>query len=163
MRNQLIGMAGVYYVAAELCRRGYLALPTTRNLRAFDLVVMNQETGKSIGIEVKTREPKKGESRIQFTVIQATGESILYGDALEKRIKSHYVFVCLPPRGHPKFFIVPKNDVKRLTKESIECYFEMRKHPRKPKEQVLKSSAPVGPYLKQLEKYQDKWELLELK
>ena len=158
-RNQLIGMAGVYYVAAELCRRGYIALPTSRNLRAFDLIVMDQETGRSVGVEVKTREPRKGE-KVQFKVIQATGESILYGDALEKRIKSCYVFVCLPPEEQPTFYIVPRDDVVRLVKESVKYYFETRKHPRKTREQILKSRYPVGPYLELLKKYKDKWELL---
>lgn len=53
-KQQASGMAGVYYVAAELSRRGYTALVTTRNARAMDIVAINDNNGKSIYVQVKT-------------------------------------------------------------------------------------------------------------
>lgn len=53
--NNLVGTAGEYYVCAELCRRGYLALLTPKNNPIFDVVVTNASGSKSAAIQVKTR------------------------------------------------------------------------------------------------------------
>jgi hypothetical protein len=53
--NNLVGTAGEYYVCAELCRRGYLALLTPKNNPLFDVVVTNAEGTKAVSIQVKTR------------------------------------------------------------------------------------------------------------
>ncbi len=53
--NTLIGTAGEYYVCAELCRLGYLALLTPKNNPLFDVVVTNVDGTTSISIQVKTR------------------------------------------------------------------------------------------------------------
>jgi len=50
----LIGIAGVHYVAAELSRRGMIALPTIRNTAAYDLVVVTPDGKKHANIQVKT-------------------------------------------------------------------------------------------------------------
>jgi hypothetical protein len=52
-RNALIGIAGVHYVASELSRRGLIALPTTKNLAAFDILAANMEGTKHANIQVK--------------------------------------------------------------------------------------------------------------
>lgn len=51
--NALIGIAGVHYVAAELSRRGMVALPTTRNTAGYDIVVVTAEGTKHANIQVK--------------------------------------------------------------------------------------------------------------
>jgi hypothetical protein len=53
--NTLIGTAGEYYVCAELCRLGYLALLTPKNNPLFDVVVTNVNGTRSASIQVKTR------------------------------------------------------------------------------------------------------------
>lgn len=53
--NNLVGTAGEYYVCAELCRRGYLALLTPKNNPIFDVVVTNADGSKSVSVQVKTR------------------------------------------------------------------------------------------------------------
>jgi hypothetical protein len=53
--NNLIGTAGEYYVCAELCRIGYLALLTPKNNPLFDVVATNVEGTTSVSIQVKTR------------------------------------------------------------------------------------------------------------
>jgi len=50
--NQLTGIAGTYYVAAELSRMGYLAYPTSRNVGEVDILAANPRTGKSVSIQV---------------------------------------------------------------------------------------------------------------
>lgn len=53
--NTLVGTAGEYYVCAELCRLGYLALLTPKNNPLFDVVATNVDGTTSISIQVKTR------------------------------------------------------------------------------------------------------------
>jgi len=55
---QISGMAGVYYVAYELSRRGYIALPTNRNVAGFDIVVSNQKGLRHTTLQVKTLQSK---------------------------------------------------------------------------------------------------------
>jgi hypothetical protein len=55
MANNLVGTAGEYYVCAELCRRGYLALLTPKNNPLFDVVATNANGSTSVSIQVKTR------------------------------------------------------------------------------------------------------------
>lgn len=52
--SQISGAAGVYYVAFELSRLGYIALPTNRNVRGFDIIVSDQTGLKHASIQVKT-------------------------------------------------------------------------------------------------------------
>ena len=50
--SEISGMAGVYYVESELSRRGYIALPTNRNVAGFDMIVSRGT--KHVGLQVKT-------------------------------------------------------------------------------------------------------------
>ena len=53
--NNLVGTAGEYFVCAELCRRGYLALLTPKNNPIFDVVATTSDGSKTVSIQVKTR------------------------------------------------------------------------------------------------------------
>ena len=50
----LTGVAGEYFVAAELSLRGYVASITLRNTKGIDIVVSNEEGNKTVNIQVKT-------------------------------------------------------------------------------------------------------------
>jgi hypothetical protein len=52
-KNALIGIAGVHHVASELSRRGLIALPTTKNLAAFDILASNISGTRHANIQVK--------------------------------------------------------------------------------------------------------------
>jgi hypothetical protein len=53
-KHQLTGMTGVYLVAAELSRQGYIASPTSRSAQGADLLVTDIECKKSFVVQVKT-------------------------------------------------------------------------------------------------------------
>lgn len=59
LSKQLSGIAGEYYVAAELSRRGYLAAITLRNSEGVDILVSNSKGNKLFSIQVKTTQNKK--------------------------------------------------------------------------------------------------------
>lgn len=52
--KQLTGMRGVYLVAAELCRRGFIASPTSRSAIGVDILVTDQECQMAYAVQVKT-------------------------------------------------------------------------------------------------------------
>lgn len=53
--NSLVGNTGEYYVCAELCKRGYLALITPKNNPLFDIVAATPDGTKTVYVQVKTR------------------------------------------------------------------------------------------------------------
>ena len=52
--SRLTGIAGVHYVVSALSRRGLIALPTIRNLAAYDIIVASMDGRKHANIQVKT-------------------------------------------------------------------------------------------------------------
>lgn len=53
-----IGIAGVHHVVFELSRRGLVALPTTRNTAAYDILVVRTDGRRHANIQVKTSQKK---------------------------------------------------------------------------------------------------------
>lgn len=57
----LCGVAGEYFVAAELSRRGYVASLTLRNTRGIDVLASNSDATRAVGIQVKTNQSDRRE------------------------------------------------------------------------------------------------------
>jgi len=51
--KQIIGNAGMYYVCYLLSKKGWNAMPTTRNAKGIDIVAYSED-GKFVRIQVKT-------------------------------------------------------------------------------------------------------------
>ena len=51
------GSASQFFVAGELCRRGYVAVVTMGNTPNTDILCSNEEGTKFVHIQVKTYEP----------------------------------------------------------------------------------------------------------
>ena len=70
----LLGLAGEYAVASEICRRCYHAQITFGRRKKTDVVAVNLDNGKVVLIEVKTKQGKewpsvkgiKGPNRVQI-------------------------------------------------------------------------------------------------
>ena len=54
--KSLIGVAGEFLVAAELCRRGIYAQPTFGNQKRIDLLAFGDRPGKIVKLEVKSKQ-----------------------------------------------------------------------------------------------------------
>lgn len=54
LESTLVGVAGEYFVAAELSARGYIASITLRNSRGIDIIASNSDATRSVSIQVKT-------------------------------------------------------------------------------------------------------------
>jgi hypothetical protein len=106
LENTLVGVAGEYYVAAELTTRGFVAAITLRNSRGIDIIASNADASKSVSIQVKTS------SYSSPTWILSQKSEDFYSD-------SHfYVFVCLYQIGaRPDFYIAPSEIVANYIAE----------------------------------------------
>lgn len=147
-KGQVTGIAGVYYVAAELTIRGLVALVTIRNTRAVDIVALNTKSLKSIGVQVKTN---SATSPHDFWLLSEKDKR-LPNKQLSRLV---YVFVNLNPKAPPSFFVVPADIVKKnchvsRRKKSIWYSFWMTK---------ASASSHKG-YVYCHDKYKDKWEII---
>jgi hypothetical protein len=96
----LTGVSGEYFVAAELSRRGYICSVTLKNTKGIDILVCNEDSTKTLGIQVKTNQINKREWMLN--------------EKSEKMIDTNimYVFINLISQNIlPEFYIVPSKVV----------------------------------------------------
>jgi hypothetical protein len=105
VKGQLTGMRGVYLVAAELSRLGFIASPTSRSALAADILVTDQKCKRSLSVQVKTNSGAAG-----FWLV---GKDTIVSE-------THiYVLVNLRSKGkpdQPEYFAIPSEVVKKQTK-----------------------------------------------
>jgi hypothetical protein len=137
----LVGIAGVHFVVGELSRRGWIALPTIRNTRGID--VMATKENKSVQIQVKTRKNSR-----RF-LLEKSAEKLINESLF-------YVFVNLKQNDVPEYFLIPSKAVSEYVAQTHKLFLNaggrdssMRSFPNSYKEFDL-------------DKYKNKWKLLEL-
>ena len=103
----LAGVAGEYFVAAELSRRGYIASISLRNTRGIDILATNQDASRTITIQCKTNQ-----LGLKVWMLNEKSE--------EFHAENHYyVFVALgSPSQRPSYHIVPSATVAEFTTEN---------------------------------------------
>jgi hypothetical protein len=107
LEKPLVGACGVFYVSAELSRRGWIAMPTIRNTRGIDIIASKEN--KTINIQVKTN--SYGKTKYPLSEENEN----LVSDRL------YYVFVTLKERTErPDFYIVPSKFVADYIKKTHE-------------------------------------------
>jgi hypothetical protein len=143
----LSGVAGEYFVAAELSRRGYIASITLRNTRGIDILVSNENASKQVGIQVKTNQNDKPVWLLNEKAENYFAENLFY------------VFVRLKSRNdeRPDFYVVSSAIVAEYTKRTNH---EWLVTPGKKGQQRNNSSMRTFRDLDGV--YKDKWEILGL-
>jgi hypothetical protein len=106
----LTGVAGEYFVAAELSRRGYVASLTLRNTRGIDILASNTDATKSVGIQVKTNSGKKPHWLLSQKAESEIAENLFY------------VFVNLSGSDTPEYYIVPRVEVAKHVRENHKAW-----------------------------------------
>jgi hypothetical protein len=134
---------GIFLVAAKLSAMNKIALTTSRNTAGYDIVVLNPETHKSKGIQVKCTDKK------DFPVTK-TLRTTMYED-LRKKIFCDFVFVDISDK--PRFFILSKDDVINIIESDIKEF--LTKHGKQPEES--NKLIPHTIKLQSIEKYEDNW------
>ena len=105
----LAGVAGEYFVAAELSRLGYIASISLRNTRGIDILATNQDGSRSVTIQCKTSQKTK-----KRWVLNEKSENFVSPTHF-------YVFVLLGDAGeHPQYHVVTSQDVANHLKADHE-------------------------------------------
>ena len=107
----LSGLAGEYFVAAELSRRGYMASIMLRNTKGIDILAANSTATATAAIQVKTN--------------QGAQKSWILNKKCEDFVEANffYVFVNLETDSkYPDFHIVPGKVVANFIKEDHQSW-----------------------------------------
>lgn len=127
MDKNSLGLAGEYYVLAQLTQRGMVATLTLSNTKGVDILVTNQDINKLYKVEVKTTDRKP-------IVEKLFGKKPFYywimGEKHEKIVDKNlfYVFVNLQGENSlPKFFVVPSRYVARYVRWQHKHWLKSRK------------------------------------
>ena len=146
LSTTLSGVAGEYFVAAELSRRGYVASLTLRNTRGIDILVSNADATKSVGVQVKAKQGRGAEWVVNAKVEKEDIAENLF-----------FVFVIVNVLETPEYYIVPKKEVAKDVGARHQRWLGTpgrggRSHVDNP---MRKFADPAG-------KYRDRWDLLGL-
>lgn len=146
------GIAGEYFVAGELSRRGYIAAVTLRNTAGVDIVASNES--EAVNIQVKTRTVEKTDNSWQMGSKPLTVK--------KEHEKTFYVFVAVhsnPQKQDIEYYIVPKN----LLNEKVEgrC-LDFLKKSKKTKQTVERCKRVfwLEKELPELKKLKDRWDVI---
>ena len=144
--SQLAGVAGEYFVAAELSRRDLIASITMRNSPGIDILATNLKAKRTVTIQCKT-------SR------SSTNGWILSDKAESFTPKNHfYVFVRLGATvENPKYHIVPARIVAKYVSSRHQAWLKGKK----PNGGQRKDSA-MRKFRDEENKYLGRWDLLGL-
>jgi len=155
------GAAGVHLVVAQLSLRGYVALPTTRNLKSVDVVAFNEDLSRFAFIQVKSTDKPEGGWPVH-TVRKEDGWEQDVRQALSLGPQFFYVFVSLPnsPNVQSAYYVVPSADVAQMIIDGVRQWLAGK--PDRNAERQLCAWEYGGPRPQVIGKYQDKWEILGL-
>jgi len=146
LESTLVGVAGEYFVAAELSIRGYLASVTLRNSRGIDIIASSSDASRSITIQVKT-----SSGTVPKWMLAKKSESFSADNHF-------YVFVLLRDVGsRPDFYIVPSQVVAEYVATSHRQWLTGTKADGSPRK-----DSSMRNFRDPEEKYKEAWGLLDL-
>lgn len=130
--KMISGMRGVYLVAAELSRLGFIVSPTSRGALGADLLVTDQLCRNAFSVQVKTNQRNFG-----FWLLNQKAKEI---------ISTNHIYVLVNIRkAETEYFVVPSKMVSKY------MYTETSK--------TGKKSTFYSISLSDMQKYKDKWDL----
>lgn len=104
-KGQIAGMRGVYLVAAELSRLGFVVSPTSRSAIGADLLVTDQKCKRAFSVQVKTN--------------SRTFNFWLIGKKAKETVSDTHIYVLVNIRNSVRngetieYFVVPSKKISR--------------------------------------------------
>jgi len=168
LEKPLVGACGVFFVSAELSRRGWIAMPTIRNTSGIDIIASKND--KTVNLQVKTN--SYGKTKYPLSEKNEN----LVSDRL------YYAFVTLKEETErPYFYVVPSKLVADYIKKTHEHWVNLPPKVRKkiyesaPRDEIVSKRREssmrqfpnyVGEMLPEfkhfnIDNYSDRWDLLE--
>ncbi|MDP8206018.1 MAG: hypothetical protein P9L92_05085 [Candidatus Electryonea clarkiae] len=162
LSNKLAGQVGEFLVCAELGRRGFIATSFTGNVPEFDLIVADEKL-TTIPIQVKTSRwnnyPTRANVWIDIEFDHKNKRQIDRGNLDIDNPELIYICISLKKTDsleRDRFFILQKKDLQLICAANYRQWMDGHgwKRPRNYK------SLDNRYYLKDLEQYEDNWELI---
>ena len=158
--KQFKGNLGMFLVCAELSKRNLIAMPTSGNLKGYDIIVLNPRTKKALPLQVKCG-GKKG-----FPLLNSHWKD--YEQTIENKILSDFVFVDISDLGNPRYFIVSEKEMKDIIRSSIILYSQRYQQKKTLTwEQMIEeeNNKKRNPHvwaidLKSIKEYENKWDTI---
>ncbi|NVJ85782.1 MAG: aspartate ammonia-lyase [Algoriphagus sp.] len=141
----ITGIAGEYYAAAELSRRGFMASITLRNNEGVDILALDPNGLKTFAIQVKTIQNgnKKWPLNKKYE--------------REKRKNLYYIFVMLKSEfERPEFYIVPGDELAENIKNNHQTWLNAPGRNGQPHK-----DNDIRIFRDNVDFYKEKWELLQ--
>ena len=152
------GNASQFFVAGELCRRGYSAVVTLGNTPNTDILCSNVEGTKFVHIQVKTFRPGDRTCSVGMKAEKDFGENFFWvlGGIPEPQSKSGF-----------EYYIIPASEMSKNISEQHRAWLETpgkrgQKHNESKVRTVhLPSQKSSGDW--DISEYLDRWDLIEQK
>jgi hypothetical protein len=94
--NQVVGNVGLFYTCYELCKRGWNAMPTSRNAREIDILIYSQDGARKHSIQIKSLREKN---------------PVPLGKNLDG-LFADYLIICTNVMEKPEMFITTPNEIR---------------------------------------------------
>ena len=133
-KQQLTGMTGVYLVAAELSRRGFIASPTSRSAQGADILVTDVECKKSFAVQVKSNARTFGFWLLGAKAKTFQSKTLIYAFVNLRKDRTDIYLV-------PSIFVAKNFNVSKPSKTRQPAWHAIR--------------------LGQVEKYKDNWKIFD--
>jgi hypothetical protein len=151
-----IGLAGEFYVLAQLAQRGLVASFTLANTKAVDILVFNEGIDHLFKLEVKTtNKPPRRESLFSADPVYSWPMSAKHEHIADPRL--FFCFVALQGLSTlPLFFVVPSSYVADYVREQHLYWLRTRTRAVEPTNKMrqfrIHPSDPLG--------FKDNWSVL---
>ena len=100
IKKEFKGNVGLFLVCAELSKLNLIVMPTSRNTKGYDIVVLNPCTNKSVGLQVKCSDRK------EFPIFSSHWKN--YKEKIDEKILSPFVFVDISEINNPRYYILTR-------------------------------------------------------
>ena len=144
-----VGVAGEHMVLAQMNLQGWDASLTEKNYPMIDIFGRNPETGKYIGVQVKSASTEQKSFLIGFRHDNR--------DDMQNDIVGPYVFVHFHKDRTADFFIISKEELISLVFKDDDAYFGRKRT------KAIRPDYPIAVSLELLKDYNGKWDNLMAK
>jgi len=160
IKKEFKGNIGLFLVCAELSKRNLIVMPTSRNTKGYDLVVLEPKANKSIAIQVKCTDKK------DFPILNSHWCN--YKMKIKEKILADFIFVDISNVEEPRYFVLTKMQIRNTIRTRIRNYIRQyqEKHAmtleqmlQKEKEQNRKPDLWTLK-LTEIDKFEDEWQKL---
>lgn len=150
------GNASQFFIAGELCRRGYSAVVTLGNTPNVDILCSNAEGTRFAHIQVKTFQPGNRTCSVGLKATKDFGPSFFW------------ILGGIPPEGSDRqfeYYIIPSKQMAKNVSIAHEQWLEAPGKDGQPHKECKVRTVHLPPHKSfsgwSIARYRDRWDLLE--